>query len=481
MRTLLLNPPRWSEVMGKNPAIIERHRGFNPPLGLLYLASALKRYPEHHVEVLDAQPPKYSYAQLESYLREKSYDIIGITALTFTLVDVRKTAKLIKKILPDSKIIIGGWHTHIFPEETLGWEEVDFVLMGEAEFSFPELLKNLNDESSYRKIPGLAYKSSQGRVIKNSFSAIEDLDILPFPDRELLGVKNYGSILSRGRVTTTMISSRGCPYNCTFCDRPFSPIGSRLRMRDPKNVVDEIGSCLEAGIRQFIFYDDTFTVNKARVLAICEEILNRRISIEWGIRSRVDTVDAGMLQMLKKAGCRVIHYGVESGNDRVLEGIKKGFTVRQARDVFALTRKAGIETLAYFMIGLPGENLSEIQDTRDLANELSPDYVHFTVFSPYPATGLYARGLEEGIIKNDVWREFARNPDECFKVPVWEQNFSRRQLYDILISLYKDFYLRPSYFINRLRKINSGNDFLKKTKAGLSILLMRQENVDKVA
>ena len=465
--------------MGRNPSIIEKHRGFNPPLGLLYLASSIKRFTEHDVEVLDAQPLKYTYAQLESYFKEKPYDIVGITALTFTLVDVRKTAKLIKKLIPHSKVIIGGWHTHIFPDETMQWEEVDLALMGEAEFSFVELLKNLNDKSSYHKITGLAYKDDQGRLIKNRFSPIADLDALSFPDREILRVDNYGSILSHERIATTMISSRGCPYSCAFCDRPFSPIGSHLRMRSPKNIVDEIQSCLGLGIKQFLFYDDTFTVNKNRVLGICEEILNRKINIEWVIRSRIDTVDENILRMLKKAGCGVIHYGVESGSDRILKEIKKGFTTRQVRDIFSLTKKVGIETLAYFMIGLPGENLTDIQNTYDLAKGLRPDYAHFTVFSPYPATELYARGLQEGIIKNDVWREFARNPDEHFKVPVWEKNFSRQQLYGILVKLYKDFYLRPSYFVNRLKKIKSGHDFFKKTKAGLSVFFMQKESLDK--
>ena len=136
MKILLINPPRWNELVGKNPSIIEKHRGFNPPLGLLYLASSIKKFTPYEVEVLDTQSLKLTYSQLETYLKEKSFDVVGISAMTFTLIDASKTAKLVKKILPDKKIILGGTHVHLFPEETINLEGVDFVFMGESELSF---------------------------------------------------------------------------------------------------------------------------------------------------------------------------------------------------------------------------------------------------------------------------------------------------------------------------------------------------------
>lgn len=232
------------------------------------------------------------------------------------------------------------------------------------------------------------------------------------------------------------------------------------------------------GIRDFLFYDDTLTVNKKRVLEICEEILSRGLRIRWDIRTRVDTVDREMLTVLKRAGCAAIHYGVEAGNDRMLKVIKKGFTVAKVREAFAATRKAGIETLAYFMIGLPTEARSDIQDSFDLARALKPDYAHFTIFSPYPGTEFYALALEKGLFQRDVWRDFAREPRPDFRIPVWEENFTRDDLYGMLVKFYKSFYMRPRYVLSRLGKLRSWNEFAKKARAGLSVVRMKKKDVD---
>jgi radical SAM superfamily enzyme YgiQ (UPF0313 family) len=480
MKILLINPPRWNELVGKNPSIIEEHRGFNPPLGLLYLASIIKKFTNFELEVFDAQPLKLTYLQLENQFRGKSLDAVGISTMTFTLIDAYKTAKLIKRIMPNTKIILGGTHIHLFPQETISLDGVDLAFMGEAEFSFLEFLKNFDNSSHFPKIPGLVYKNTSGEIKKNDFVPLDNLDDLPFPDRSLLDIKHYNSLLSKGFLSTTIISSRGCPFKCAFCDRAISPITSHFRWRSARNVIEEICECVELGIKDFLFYDDTFTVRRERVLEICEEIIRNKLDIRWNIRTRVDLVDEEMLKMLKKAGCVAIHYGVEAGNDKILKVIKKGFTVKKVKEVFKLTKKCGIENLAYFMIGLPSENLKNIQDTFDLAKELKPDYVHTTIFSPYPGTELYYLGLEKGIIKKDIWKEFAQDPKEGFKFPVWEENFTRDQLYKMIVKFYKSFYLRPSYILSRSIKVRSRSELMKKAKAGLSVLFMKKEKVDRL-
>ncbi|MGB7294723.1 MAG: radical SAM protein [Candidatus Aminicenantales bacterium] len=481
MKVLLVNPPRWNELVGKNPSIIEKHRGFNPPLGLLYLASSLKKSTRFEFEVLDCQPLELTYPQLESVLSRKSFDVVGISAMSFTLLDAFKTAQVVKKVRPGALSILGGTHVHLFPEETIGLDGVDFALMGESEHSLADFLKEWTEGSKDpMRIAGLIFKNKDGRIIKNEIKPIPDLDGIPFPQRDLLNIRHYSSLLSRGTLCTTIISSRGCPFKCAFCDRPLSPVTSHFRARSAKNVVDEIQECVDLGIKDFLFYDDTFTVSRKRVLAICEEILQRRLRIRWDIRTRVDLVDEEMLRMLKKAGCLAIHYGVEAGNDKILQVIKKGFTISKVKEVFRLTRKLGIETLAYFMIGLPSEEIHDIQDTFDLAKDLRPDYAHFTIFSPYPGTELYYLGLENGIIKTDIWREFARGPREGFKIPVWEENFTREELYGMIVQFYKRFYLKPRYVLSRLRKVRSAGELTRKARAGLSVLGMKKRTVDKV-
>ncbi len=481
MKILLVNPPRWNELVGKNPSIIEKHRGYNPPLGLLYLASSLKKNTAHEVEVLDTQPLELNYSQLEFLLSQKNFDVVGVSAMTFTLVDAFKTVQVAKKVRPEAKSVLGGTHIHLFPEETIRLDGVDYALMGEAELSFPHFLHHLQaKKEDLKAVPGLVFKTADGETMRNKIQPIRDLDSIPFPQRNLLDILHYSSLLSRGSLCTTIISSRGCPFQCAFCDRPLSPVTSLFRYRSAKNVVDEIQECVDLGIKDFLFYDDTFTVNRTRVLAICDEILTRRLKIRWDIRTRVDLVDEEMLKMLKKAGCLAIHYGVEAGNDRVLKLIKKGFTVKKVREVFKLTHRMDIETLAYFMIGLPSEKAGDIQETFDLARELKPDYAHFTIFSPYPGTELYNLGLEKGIIKTDVWREFARHPNSHFRIPVWEENFTRDELYSMIVKFYKKFYLRPQYLLSRMIKTKSIAELTKKAKAGISVLTMKKNAVDRL-
>lgn len=480
MKILLINPPRRFELMGKNPSIIEKHRGFNPPLGLLYIVSTLKKFSSHQVDFLDAQPHQWTYAELEGYLRQRSYDVIGVSAMTFTLIDAYKTVEAIERCVPRAKVVIGGTHVHLFPDETIALRGVDYAFMGEAEFSFLEFLSQLANAGDMSNVSGLVYRGTQGKVSKNSFTPVKNLNDIPFPERNILDIRLYNSLLSRGSLSTTIISSRGCPFKCAFCDRPLSPVTSHFRPRDAKNVLDEVSECLELGIKDFLFYDDTFTVNRKRVLEICEEILARKLKFRWDIRTRVDTVDKEMLEALKRAGCAAIHYGVEAGNDRILKLIKKGFTVRKVREVFELTKKIGIETLAYFMIGLPSERTADIQDSFQLAKDLKPDYAHFTVFSPYPGTELYHLALEKGLFKTDIWREFSRNPVEGFRIPVWKEFFTREQLYAMIVKFYRSFYLRPRYLVSRVLRIKSRDELLKKARAGLSVLQMKKDGVDKL-
>lgn len=198
------------------------------------------------------------------------------------------------------------------------------------------------------------------------------------------------------------------------------------------------------------------------------------------MRTRVDVMDEEVLNSLKKAGCVAIHYGVEAGNDRMLKIIKKGFTVKKIKEIFKLTKKIGIETLGYFIIGLPTEKIGDIQDSFNLSKELKCDYAHFTIFSPSSGTDFYYSGIEKGIIKKDVWKEFVQNPTQDFKIPLWEENFTREQLYEIIGKIYKGFYLRPAYILSRIKNIKSKEDFIKKAKAGLSVFFMQKETVDKL-
>ena len=459
-------------MVGNNPAIIDEERGCNPPLGLLYLAGYLEKYTDHNVQLMDCQVENLSDADIRSRTAAFSPDVVGMTAMTMTLIDVVNTIRIAKQATPSAQIVLGGPHVHLFPDETAALPHVDFLVMGEGEETFARLLDALVQKGSLDDIPGIAYRSGETLVKTEIGGTIEDLDALPFPARHLVPYKKYSSLLSVGETVTTVFTSRGCPFKCRFCDRPH--LGKRFRARSAKNTVDEIEQCVQLGIREFLIYDDTFTVNKQRVMDICDDILDRKLDIGFDIRARVDTINEAMLKKLKAAGCQGIHYGVEAGTPKVLKALAKGITSPRAKEVFDMTRAHKIATLAYFMIGNPTETREDILETFRVARYLDPDYIHLTILTPFPGTQIYFEALERGIIQSDVWREYAQNPTTDFKPPYWNEYLTKEELQALLVQGYRQFYLRPRYIARRLLKLKSLTELKKKAAAGLKVFTMRK-------
>jgi len=473
---LLINPPTFNMLKANVPQVVDDSSdiGYIPPLGLLYVASMVeKTLPDCKVTVVDADAEKHTYTDIRNLAKTIKPDIVGITATSFTLIDALLTAQAVKEATEyKTHICVGGPHPCIYPFETLQSEFVDSVIVGEGEFSFAKLIKLLTqNQLSEDNIDGILYKLPTGEIRgSNTINYIQDLNILPHPARHLIRQENYWSILSEGKPATSVITSRGCPYRCVFCDRPT--VGKNFRFRSAANVVDELESTARKGVGFFLFYDDTFTVNKKRVLEVCEEIVRRRLNIRWDIRARVDNIDEEILRALKKAGCVGIHYGVESGNPEILKNLSKGITVEQVRTAFRLTKKAGIRTLAYFMIGNPGETKEQMLESIEFAKEISPDYLHIGILTPFPATPIYKKGLADGILKEDYWLNFAKHPDKNFIPPVWDEKISREELAEILVYAYKSFYLRPINVLKQLIKVKNLSDLIKKSSLGLKLMFM---------
>jgi radical SAM superfamily enzyme YgiQ (UPF0313 family) len=471
MKISLINPPRSNEIIGNNPSIIEEERGFNPPLGLLYIAGYLQKYSNHKIKIIDAQVEKYSYNDLNNYIDSNRPDIVGITAMTMTIIDVMKTANLIKEIDPSIIVVLGGPHVNLFPEETIRHSSIDYLVLGEGEEIFLDLVNSIDTQKSASDIQGLVYLENGNVINTGTRSFIKDLDSLPYPARQLTPYKKYNSLLSKGEIVTTIFTSRGCPFKCSFCDRPN--LGKVFRSRSANNVVGEIEECVKLGIRDFLFYDDTFTVDRKRVIQICKKIIEKELKIRWDIRARVDTIDEEMLFYLKTAGCEGIHYGIEAGTEKVLKELNKGITINQVKKTFKLTKKYKIPTLAYFMIGNPNETVDDIESTFRLMKELNPDYVHITILTPFPGTQIYIKGLKSGAIKYDYWKEFAEDPDNNFIPPIWQERFSRDELNKYLVKGYKKFYVRPYYIMRQIKNLKSINELRKKAFAGIKVIMMK--------
>ena len=208
-------------------------------------------------------------------------------------------------------------------------------------------------------------------------------------------------------------------------------------------------------------------------MEVCQEIMKRKLKIPWDIRTRVNNVDKEMLVALKKANCQRIHYGVEAGTEKILKVLNKGINLKEAIETFKMTKKIGISTFAYFMIGAPTETREDILETIKFAKKLDPDFVHITIFMPFPGTEAYVKGLEKGVIEEDYWRKFAENPVKEFRSKYWEEVLSAEELQGLISHAYKQFYTRPGYIIKRLLKIRTFEELKKKVKAGLKVLKMR--------
>jgi radical SAM superfamily enzyme YgiQ (UPF0313 family) len=444
--------------------IIQEGLGYLPPIGLLYLATYLRERTPHEAEVLDAHLLRMGPAQIARKVADEKPDLVGISAMTYTWLDTLLVARAIKEVNPRLPVVVGGPHTALYPSESLQHPEIDFVVVGDGEVPLAGLMDRLAQGSrDVVGIPGLMSRESP--PAQRFFYA--DMADLPIPDRRLTPYKRYAAVVSRRPPTTIAMSSRGCPYTCSFC---YTAGGKRYRANPAERIAEEMEHCLALGIHEFLFFDELFTFDRQRVLDLCRIICERRLDVTWDVRARVDCVDPEMLEAMAAAGCNRIQYGVESGTERVLGILNKGISLDQVHHALEWTRRAGIQTYADFMIGAPGETREEILATIELARRLDLDYVHFSIVMPLPKTVLYIKALQQGVLPRDVWRDYVLQPDTSFHPPYWEETFTRAELEALLRHAVKRFYLSPGYVFKSLRRLRSTGEFLRKARAGLKLV-----------
>jgi radical SAM superfamily enzyme YgiQ (UPF0313 family) len=462
MNVLLINPPYENLLaVGISPPV--EKRGFYPGMGLLYVASFSCEKTSHTIHVLDAALEGIDFSVLEQRIRSHDPDVVGISAQTFTLVDSLKTARIVKKIDPNIIVVFGGIHVTLFPFETINLDAVDVAVTGEGEITFAALLDCISNRNRLRNVKGILYKKNGEVIQTENRPVLEDLDRLPFPARRMTPYQKFVS-LRKDTITTTLITQRGCPYNCLFCSRPS--LGRKVRLHSALYMIDEIKQCLDLGIREFMIYDDTFTLDRQRTLDFCKEIRKQGLDIDWTIMTRVDLVDRELLHVMKKAGCSRIRYGVESGANDILANLKKDITVQQINEAFQITKEEGIETVAYFMIGSPGETQRHFDESIRLAKKLNANYTNFSITTLYPKTGLLRLAMEKGLQKDDPWKRFVEDPRPGFKLPLWEEYFDRNALLRFQALAVKKLYLRPRYILVKLFKILTLKGFIESVRLG---------------
>lgn len=365
-----------------------------PPLGLAYLGAVLEKAGlTVNIFDLTLEHDKPFEKMLEEIVIS-SPDIIGLSAMSHNYVNALEIAKFLKKNT-NATIVFGGPHPTIMPEEVLQNEFIDFVVLGEGEETFLKMCQCLQVKK-FDGIDGLCYKNNGKIVIQPKKHFIKDLDKLPFPARHLLKLDSYTLLDDYGNRMVTLISSRGCPFGCTFCYKGL--FGRTYRQRSAENIIKEIKTIIEKfNYKSFYFIDDLFTLNLKRVEELTLAIKKEDLNIRWQCLARVNNATLQMFKLMKESGCYKVHFGIESGNQQILNRVKKEITLEQVRQAVLYCKEAGIKTKGYFMLGLPGDTVKTMQDTINFANELELDEVMFSITTPFPGTQLW-----ESIDKNKI-------------------------------------------------------------------------------
>jgi len=437
MSVVLVYPPNYFREgkLRKEPyGGLEERWGQAPPLGLLYLASSLLASGVK-VRVVDLNAVKIGLKESVDLIGESKPHVVGISATSFQLRGAVQLAERLKDEFENEVVIgLGGVHISVDPDFINRFPMFDFGLIGEGEITFPPLVTRILN----------------GEKVRGTFCGKQpiSLDELPFPARQLIDAKRYFS----EEEYVTILATRGCPYNCIFCSIKGLR-GQRVRFRSPRNVVDEMEKIRDSGTRRFLFVDDTFTVNRKYVLKLCEEIIDRKLDIEWWCETRVDSVDETILKVMRKAGCIQISFGIESGSERIrINIIRKNFTNDQAIRAFRLCKKLGISTEAYLMLGFPTETMEDLYYTVNFSAELGADAIGVHITQILHGSDLFALAVKESKIAPNVYDQYAKGELKG-SLPVYvPEGLSLRNLQDARKQAYRRFYFRPQFLLRTLTK-----------------------------
>ncbi len=426
-----------------------------PYISLASLAAVLLK-DGHRVKILDLSVSADPYADLNKTLEIFPPDFAGITFTIGLYQEAMAIAKKIKDYDKNIKTIAGGAHPSIFPLEIAGEPSFDLAVYGEGENTLSEIVAG-HDPA---EIKGLAYKKEDGRVVVNEQrELIKDLDLLPYPAYYLYDPKKYHSprVTSRKNPVAAIETSRGCPYNCIFCSKQvFQRV---IRFKTPPRVVDEMEILLNLGYREIHIWDDCFSADLNHAKSVCDEIIKRDLRVCWNIYNgiRVDRVDEELLVKLKKAGCYRVSFGVESGDQGVLDRAKKGITIDQIKSAFKLAKKTGMETLGFFVLGLPGETKETIEKTINLAKELAVDLPKASIATPLPGTEFFHEWQERRLLNSLTWSDYVFHTT---KRVAQYPDITDKEMTKYYNLFYRRLYLRPSFIWKRVwRGIKTGDIF----------------------
>lgn len=464
---LLIAPPMF---YGNEENIWQQISSNFPPLGLASIAGFV-RSRGYSVRIIDCNIVSPTVDMFEQYFQENyaakfaSIRYIGFTASTIQIKKSYQIARICKKYFPASKIIYGGVHTTFLPEEILGHDFVDLAVIGEGELTVEEILAG----KPLKEIKGIVYREeAEGKTVftrNEPRPRILDLDNFPMPAYDLLPIRSYKPAKGSYKrlPAMSMVTSRGCPGQCTFCSKA---LGNRIVFLSAEKIFEQIRYLIDNyGIKQILFYDDTFTVNKANVVKFCELLIENKADIAWTCFARVDFVDLEMLVKMKKAGCHQIMYGVENVDETVLKNINKRINVGQVRNAVAWTKQARIECRLAFMVGNPGDSRAALEKNIKFVNAIDPDLLIVNITTPFPGTEMFKWADERKLILTYDWDDY-----DLAKPVMRLEDLTADEIKGYYREMYRRFYFRPRYILKKIMAIRSWEN-IKVMLSGFTALL----------
>jgi anaerobic magnesium-protoporphyrin IX monomethyl ester cyclase len=447
-RILLITPPgTLEESYGR----LSGAAGELPMLGLAYIAASL-RDQGNTVKIIDYEVNNWPMDRVHQDIESFDPDIVGMTAYITNMKRCSTVAKIAKMVNSKISVVLGGPQVSIFPEEAFYSPDVDLIVLSEGEIVIRNVINALGDEKALRQVKGIWFKTSSGDIIRNEKEGLADnIDIFPPPALDLFEMKKYfPPVHIRGKKVTHMLTTRGCPFKCTFCETKLT-FGRSFRYHSRERVISEMEGLINSGFKSFQFYDDIFTANKEIVEDLCNRILEKGWEIEWTCFTRADCLDRNLLKLMKKAGCYLISFGTESGDDLLLENISKDLTVYDNFEGVRLTKEEGIQVTTSFMLGLPNESREQTLKTIQFSIDCGSDYAVFPITEPYPGTELWVDANKYGYFDNSGKHQ---NNLLSENSAVWVPHGRTRKELELLS--YKanlKFYLRPRIIMNFIKNI----------------------------
>lgn len=453
MNALILNPPAADDVkIVREGRCMQRQEAWGTSWAPLTLAiiAAILRDNGFNVRLLDCSNDGIGFNELADIIRDYRPGLIIANTSTPSIDWDLKVADCAKTVDPGIKVIFFGIHVSALPEEIFkANKNVEFIAYGEPEYILRDFALAVRDKRSFKDVDGLIYREDGGIKRNKEKPFIKNLDELPYPAWDLVDTNGYRLPITN-RPFLLVLTGRGCPYPCTFCAAKTF-YGTRPRLRSWQKIVSEIKYVTQKyGIYDFLFWSENSISDRNQMYEISKGLINEVPNIKWVCNGRVDMIDTELLQAMKKAGCWMIGYGIESGEQRVLDLMKKNIKVEDIRKAVRLTKKEGIEVTGHVIVGYPGETKEDIESTSELVRELDLDYIQVYCSVPFPGSNLYEEAGRKGWIKDNSWLKFEQN----FSV-VDTPYLSSEEVMQAREKMIRDFYLRPIKILKTIKKIKT--------------------------